>query len=98
MSESMVDRVREAIEEEVQFSCREECCTCTGQERWECMIGANAEELARAAIKAMREPTNAMVKAHKGARYRTNGQSASKTEAIREGHRAAIDFVLSEKH
>jgi hypothetical protein len=52
-------------------------------------------EEARAAIEAMREPTNAMVKAHKGARYRANGQMASRTEAIREGHRAAIDAALS---
>lgn len=54
-------------------------------------------DMARAAIEAMREPTNAMVKVHKGARYRAIGQSASKTEAIREGHRAMIDAALSEK-
>jgi hypothetical protein len=71
MGESMVSRVAKSFEWAVSLNCHDEGCRClTEKERWECLTGTSPEEIARAAIEAMREPTNAMIKAHKGAQYR----------------------------
>lgn len=60
MSESMVERVARAIMGDNNVRCMDDRCGCAGYERWECALGTNPHDMARAAIEAMREPTDAM--------------------------------------
>jgi hypothetical protein len=60
----MVRRVADAIRSNVRLSCYDARCSCYGaDERLACLTGGTtAEDLARAAIEAMREPTEEMLR------------------------------------
>lgn len=60
----IIDKVSKAILAAMgeQRGCNLDSCTCWGPEEvLECRMGVNATELAKVAIAAMREPTEAMI-------------------------------------
>jgi hypothetical protein len=60
MAETMLNRIERIIAESGTPRCDSDRCTCSGYERWECAFGSTPDQIARAVIEAMREPTYEM--------------------------------------
>lgn len=60
MTDGMIERVARAIENGASFRCCDDRCRCVGDDKWVCLIGKTPTEIARDAIKEMREPTEDM--------------------------------------
>lgn len=48
-----IERVGRALTELATLRCYDERCTCSGYDKWDCLLGCTPEDLARAAIEAM---------------------------------------------
>ena len=89
---TMIERVARAMVAELGGgpSCESErCMCCSTAERWQCVLHTTPQDLARAALEAMREPSEEMVSALQGyaccAGYVQEGWSAAMTAALGEG-------------
>lgn len=53
VEDELLERVAAIMRDEVHVFCRDERCTCGGDERWDCLMSTTPDELARAAIRAI---------------------------------------------
>jgi hypothetical protein len=91
----MVERVAKGLEAACgeQMGCNSDRCCCWGADQvMQCMMGVSLGALARAAIEAMREPTEGMIKA--GAPHHWEGPNDIYADA-EDAWRAMIAAALA---
>lgn len=96
--QEMIERVAAVILAEAAPRCYDDRCCCIGDgERFECLTGSTPNEVARAAIAAMREPTEAMVDAAtESITGPGTGPDHDYDDDMRRGYAAMISAALGE--